>query len=210
MKSTATSWHPAHHFDGRVPTTYWEGFQLFLVVAVAVHLGMNAALGLYGKVWQHASVQEARQVVVSGLLCAVVLSALFLPGQRRVPASVVVLGAAVDDTFSPNLSCTWTCAPTGTGGPAGPIAGDIHALVDIAAGGSRTYTASCTVGLATPIGTLGNTATITAPAGTTDPDTNDNSDGADVTIVPSRMVRVRAAAAASQIGGRGIAPYSWK
>ena len=95
-----------------------------------------------------------------------------------------VFGAAVDDTFSTSLSCTWSCAPTGTGCPAGPIPGDIHALVDIAAGSSRTYTASCTVSPAAVLGTLGNTGTIAAPAGTTDPDPNDNSDGADITIVP--------------------------
>ena len=84
-------------------------------------------------------------------------------------------GATVADTFPASLTCTWTCAGAAGGTcTAGPIAGNINNTVNLPSGGSVTYTAVCTVsGLAT--GTLSNTATVTAPAGVTDPTPANNS-----------------------------------
>ena len=53
-------------FDGTVPSCSWDGFYRFLVVALVVHLSSNWAWGLYGRLWRHASIQEARQVVLAG------------------------------------------------------------------------------------------------------------------------------------------------
>src|SRR5712691_2147861 len=54
-------------FDGTVPSTNWDGFYRFLIVALVVHLSSNWAWGLYGRLWRHASIQEARQVVLGGI-----------------------------------------------------------------------------------------------------------------------------------------------
>jgi FlaA1/EpsC-like NDP-sugar epimerase len=83
-------------FDGTVPSPRWDGFYRFLVVALVVHLGSNWAWGLYGRLWRHASVQEARQMVLAGgtslVTLVVVNNALPRP---RAPISVVLLGAVV-------------------------------------------------------------------------------------------------------------------
>ncbi len=50
-------------FDANIPSPYWEGFRAYLPFALAIHLTTNAASGLYGQVWRHASVAEARKVL---------------------------------------------------------------------------------------------------------------------------------------------------
>ena len=89
----------AFRFDGAVPESYWTGFLLvFLPTALLTHLSANTALGLYGKVWRHASVDEARRVVLAGGASTGLLSVGFLllaPNGRIVPASVVILGGAL-------------------------------------------------------------------------------------------------------------------
>ncbi|HEV7508554.1 MAG TPA: fibronectin type III domain-containing protein, partial [Thermoanaerobaculia bacterium] len=83
-------------------------------------------------------------------------------------------GATVADTFPASLTCTWTCVGAGGGTCTASGSGNINGTVNLPNGGSVTYTASCTIsGAAT--GTLSNTATVTAPAGTTDPNPGNNS-----------------------------------
>jgi FlaA1/EpsC-like NDP-sugar epimerase len=84
-------------FDGTVPSRNWDGFYQFLVVALVVHLSSNWAWGLYGRLWRHASIQEARQVVLAGgtSLTTLLVADLVLPGRRLAPFSVVLLGATV-------------------------------------------------------------------------------------------------------------------
>jgi hypothetical protein len=79
-------------FDFHVPTLYWERFRIFLPAAVAVHLGMNLAFGGYGRAWRHASIDEARRLLVAGLASTVVLLLAFGPSSY-VPVSVLVAGA---------------------------------------------------------------------------------------------------------------------
>ena len=83
-------------FDGTVPSSRWDGFYRFLVVASVIHLGSNWAWGLYGRLWRYASIREARQVVLAGGTSLVTLLCvdLVLPG-RLAPFSVVLLGATV-------------------------------------------------------------------------------------------------------------------
>lgn len=82
--------------------------------------------------------------------------------------------APVADTFPPELSsCTWTCV--GNGGASctpGPMNGDINDLVVLFPGTFVTYTAVCEVDSAAT-GSVVNTATITSPPGSWDPDTED-------------------------------------
>ncbi len=81
-------------FDGNVPDRYWHAFWRFLPVLLAIVLGSNTLIGLYGKLWRHASVHEARRLAMSG---ALIFGVLLLAEQqhRRLPYSVVVLGTLI-------------------------------------------------------------------------------------------------------------------
>ncbi len=88
-------------------------------------------------------------------------------------------GATVADTFPASLTCNWTCAGAGGGTCTAAGSGNINDTVNLPAGGSVTYTASCTISAAAS-GTLSNTATVAAPAGVTDPNaTNDSATDSD-------------------------------
>ena len=82
-------------FDGKVPKEWWHGFFKFLVIAVVVHLMTNWCFGIYRQMWRHASIQEARRVLVSGATAGCVLSVAYFVMGRPVPLSVLLLGAFV-------------------------------------------------------------------------------------------------------------------
>lgn len=92
-------------------------------------------------------------------------------------------GVLVEDFFPPELSAnlSWTC--TGQGGgtctPAG--VGDIVDVVDLPAGASVTYVATCNV-FAPEDADVTNTASVTLPGGVTDPDLGDQSSSATVSV----------------------------
>ncbi|WP_305118995.1 hypothetical protein [Tahibacter harae] len=94
-------------------------------------------------------------------------------------------GATVTDTFPAGTTCTWTCAGAGGGTCTASGSGTISDTVDLPSGGSVAYTAACAISAAAS-GTLTNTATVTAPAGTTDPTPGNNSatDTDSVTVTP--------------------------
>jgi len=81
-------------FDGSVPNSFWSDFRVFIPIALAIVVVSNASLGLYGKLWRHASVYEARRLVMSGIIIG---SSLFLLEliERRMPFSVVFSGTLV-------------------------------------------------------------------------------------------------------------------
>jgi uncharacterized repeat protein (TIGR01451 family) len=83
-------------------------------------------------------------------------------------------GATVADTFPASLTCTWTCVGAGGGSCTASGSGNINNTVNLPSGGSVTYTAICAIS-ASATGTLSNTATVTAPAGVTDPTPANNS-----------------------------------
>ena len=77
-------------------------------------------------------------------------------------------GATVADTFPASLTATWTCVGAGGGTCTASGSGNVNDTANLPAGASVTYTVSATIdGAAT--GTLANTATVSAPAGVTDP-----------------------------------------
>lgn len=89
--------------------------------------------------------------------------------------SIFVSGANVLDTIPANITgATWTASYAGSGsaGPTGG-AGNINALVNLAAGGTATFTVRGTV-IASATGYLINTANVLAPAGITDPTLSNN------------------------------------
>ncbi len=94
------------------------------------------------------------------------------PGPSHAPGTVVT------DAFPATTlaGCTWTCA--GSGGatcPAGPVAGDIATAVDLPAGSSVLFTATCTATAAVATDPIVNTATATPAAGIAERDPADNS-----------------------------------
>jgi FlaA1/EpsC-like NDP-sugar epimerase len=83
----------AVRFDGNIPSQYQSRLFAFLPVIILVHLGSNLAWGLYGQIWKHASVAEARRIVFAGATAGALI---FLVNPTRafpVPRSVALLGA---------------------------------------------------------------------------------------------------------------------
>jgi len=83
-------------------------------------------------------------------------------------------GSSLTDPFPAALTCTWTCAGSAGGTCTASGSGDINDTVGLPVGGSVIYTASCAIS-PSATGSLANTASITAPAGVTDPNTGNNS-----------------------------------
>ena len=89
-----------------------------------------------------------------------------------------VTGATVTDTLPAGLSgATWTA--TYSGGSTGPTSGtgSINATVDLVNGGAAIFRITATADADFPLNqTLTNTATVTGPAGTPDPNLDNNTD----------------------------------
>jgi FlaA1/EpsC-like NDP-sugar epimerase len=80
----------------RAPDHYWPRFFVFLAVALTVQLLANRQFGLYGRIWRHAGIEEARNIVASCLTALAVLLVLYPLGfalhVTRVPLQVLPLG----------------------------------------------------------------------------------------------------------------------
>jgi uncharacterized repeat protein (TIGR01451 family) len=98
-------------------------------------------------------------------------------------------GATVADIFPASLTCTWTCVGAGGGTCTASGSGNLNDTVSLPAGGSVTYTASCTIS-ASATGTLSNTATVTAPGGVNDPTPGNNSATDSDTLSPQADLSV--------------------
>jgi FlaA1/EpsC-like NDP-sugar epimerase len=85
----------ALRFEADVPATYWERLRVFLPVACATHIITNLLWKVYGRTWRHASVDEARRLLLAGSTTMVVLLLLFTWGEQRMPLTVLVGGPIV-------------------------------------------------------------------------------------------------------------------
>jgi FlaA1/EpsC-like NDP-sugar epimerase len=79
------------------PSAFAEQFVVFLVVMLAVQLTANHLFGLYGRMWRHAGIEEARQILLSSGASLAALIALYPVGRATgvvtvVPLIVVVIG----------------------------------------------------------------------------------------------------------------------
>jgi FlaA1/EpsC-like NDP-sugar epimerase len=77
---------------------YWVGLAWAMPVIIVVHVLANVLAGAYGHVWEHASADEAIQVVLANVVSGVVLLTLawFARGfEVTVPYLVVVVGAGL-------------------------------------------------------------------------------------------------------------------
>lgn len=86
-----------------------------------------------------------------------------------------VTNATVSDTFpAPLTSCHWTCSASSGSACASSGNGNINdGTIDLSAGGSATYTATCSIP-SSATGTISNSASISNPSGVTDPATGNN------------------------------------
>ncbi len=95
-----------------------------------------------------------------------------------------VRGATIVDVLPADLvGESWTCSATGGASCAASGTGDINQQVDLPAGGVLNYTVSAAFGLDAH-GPVSNSATVTPPVGTSDPDLTDNS-ATDTTVIES-------------------------
>jgi uncharacterized repeat protein (TIGR01451 family) len=110
--------------------------------------------------------------------------------------------ATVADTFPAGFTgATWTClgAGGGTCTPAG--AGNINDVVNLPSGASVTYTVNGTISGAF-LGTLTNTATVTAGPGITDPDPANNSATDNTTVgSPASVTGTKSVSGDFTVGG---------
>jgi FlaA1/EpsC-like NDP-sugar epimerase len=83
----------AVRFEGQIPAHWTSQLWGYLPVIIAIHLAANLSWGLYGQIWRHASVPEARRIAFAGITSGAVI---FLTNPLRefpVPRSVALLGA---------------------------------------------------------------------------------------------------------------------
>ncbi len=84
------------YFRDKAPGLYWQHLASFLVVTLVVTLVANHVFGLYGRMWRHAGVEEARQLILSTIVILFVLVVIYPLGKRagfeRVPLTVLAVG----------------------------------------------------------------------------------------------------------------------
>ena len=78
------------------PTTYGWHFALFVLIVMVVTLLCNQIYGLYGRMWRHAGLEEARQIILSSgtvaIFLLVIYTAIQIAGYQVVHAEVVIIG----------------------------------------------------------------------------------------------------------------------
>ena len=82
-------------YELAVPAGAWDGLVRFLPVAIIVHVAANRLSGLYGPVWEQASILEAQRILAAGLTATTGLFAWMVVGTRLVPLSVALTGGLV-------------------------------------------------------------------------------------------------------------------
>ncbi|MGE0882031.1 MAG: beta strand repeat-containing protein [Blastocatellales bacterium] len=102
-----------------------------------------------------------------------------------------ITGATVVDALPAGLTnATWSClASSGSSCGAPNGSGSINTTVNLANGGAATFTLMATVA-ADALGTLTNTASVTAPAGATDPSSGNNSASDTDTVISRSNLRI--------------------
>ena len=113
--------------------------------------------------------------------------------------------ATVTDTFAPAFTgVTWTCTATaGSSCGAASGVGAIATTVTLLAGGRATFVATTLIA-SSAIGPQANTATVTAPAGTTDLQLTNNSVTATVEVTASADLAITKTGPASLVPGTNV------
>jgi FlaA1/EpsC-like NDP-sugar epimerase len=78
------------------PTEYGWHFAVFVVIVIVVTLVCNQIYGLYGRMWRHAGLEEARQMILSsgtvGVVLLLIYTGIQVAGYQVVHAQVLVVG----------------------------------------------------------------------------------------------------------------------
>ncbi len=86
-----------------------------------------------------------------------------------------VSGATVTDTMPAQLTgASWTCAGAGGGTCPASGSGNINAAVNLPVGGTATFTITGNIVAGSGTGSITNTASVSLPSGSSDPDTSNN------------------------------------
>ena len=84
------------YFRNVAPAEYGWRFGVFMLLVVILTLACNRVFGLYGRIWRHAGLEEARQMVLSTGTVAAVLLLLYpilrVAGMELVTPGVIVVG----------------------------------------------------------------------------------------------------------------------
>jgi FlaA1/EpsC-like NDP-sugar epimerase len=82
-------------FEFAPPSRYWTEFWRFLPVAAVVMIIANALWGAYGRTWEHASIDDARRVVLAAITSGALLLAVFSTRNPKVPTLVLMTAPVV-------------------------------------------------------------------------------------------------------------------
>lgn len=127
-------------------------------------------------------------------------------GNPAGPSNIV--DARVVDLFNPSISCLWTCQGDGGGRcTPGQEAGDIVDPVDLPVGATVTYTAVCGIA-SNASGNLTNSAEVRLPAGSIDPNANNNSaSDLDTQLVPTADLSLSKSDGVTNVAAGGSVTY---
>jgi FlaA1/EpsC-like NDP-sugar epimerase len=85
--------------DLAVPETAWSVFARFLPIAIVLHLVANRVAGLYGPVWEEASILEAQRILVAGGITTFALLVGVLVTGREFGLLTVLSGGLLATAF---------------------------------------------------------------------------------------------------------------
>jgi FlaA1/EpsC-like NDP-sugar epimerase len=85
--------------DLAVPPGAWSAFLRFLPVAIVLHLLTNRVAGLYGPVWEEASILEAQRMLLAGALTTLILMAGVLVFAREFGLLTALAGGLLATGF---------------------------------------------------------------------------------------------------------------
>jgi FlaA1/EpsC-like NDP-sugar epimerase len=84
------------YFRQKAPTDYGRQFVTFVAAVIVLTLFTNQVFGLYGRMWRHAGVEEARQLMLATTVVGIILVATNPAGRalriEPVPLGVIVIG----------------------------------------------------------------------------------------------------------------------
>jgi FlaA1/EpsC-like NDP-sugar epimerase len=90
-------------FDAVVPPEYWSQFKIAAPILVGTVLLVNWLWGLYGPIWRHASIHEARRILLASATVATILTVVMTVGPRLLPLSVVIPGTGLSTLLSGSM-----------------------------------------------------------------------------------------------------------
>jgi FlaA1/EpsC-like NDP-sugar epimerase len=82
-------------YELTMPDDAWAGFLRFLPFVLVAHVVANRVVGVYGPVWDQASILEAKRILLAGAAATLLMAVALLVTDRNVPLSVALTGGVV-------------------------------------------------------------------------------------------------------------------